>query len=59
MYTPQSGHIGPGIFWTNGRLAIYRHCDRVFELFCDDILVMPANTFEYINRYLWYEFDVL
>ena len=59
MYSPQSGHIGPGIFWTNGRLEIYRHCDGVFELFCDSVIVMPCNSFELINSYLWSEFDVI
>lgn len=58
-YDPKVGHIGPGVFWTNGRLEIYRHCDRVFSLLCDGVQVMPNGTFEQIDRYLWSEFDVL
>ncbi len=59
MYDPKIGHIGPDVFWTNGRLMIFRHCDSVFELFCNDVAVMPINTFEKINAYLWAEFDLL
>ena len=59
MYDPKYGHIGGGPFWTNGRLEIYRHCDRVFELRCNGEQVMPIGSFERINAYLWAEFNVL
>jgi len=55
----QFGHTGPAVFWTNGILTIFRHCDKVFELFIDGVSVMPITTFEKINKYIWLEFDVL
>ena len=58
--TPKSDAPLPGdVFWENGRLRIIRHCDGVFELQCDGKQVMPTGPFEYVNRYLWAEFDVI
>lgn len=56
-YTPQSGHVGPGVFWQSGRFTIYRHCDRVFDLLVDGEKSLPTGTFEQINFYLWQEWD--
>lgn len=55
-YHPKSGHMGEGVFWTNGRVTLYRYCDGVFELFCEGVPVMPVGPFERLNAYLWAEF---
>lgn len=55
-YHPESGHDGPGVFWTDGQLTIYRHCDRVFELLHDGNAVMPPGTFEQVVFYCGLEF---
>lgn len=59
MYDPKSGHVGEGVFWTNGRLELYRYCDGVFELRCNGTQVMPIGTFQQVNSYLWAEFNAM
>ena len=59
MYESTFGHTGPAVFWSNGRLVLYRYCDSVFELFCDGISIMPIGTFEKLCAYMWAEFDIL
>ena len=58
-YDSKSGHVGEGVFWSNGSLELYRYCDGVFELRCDGVQVMPIGSFERVNAYLWDEFDVM
>lgn len=47
-----------GIFWTNGDLTIYRHCDGVYELTYKDASVMEPCSFDLCARYAWAEFEV-
>lgn len=49
----------PTVFWTNGRSTLIRHCEGVFELLHDGVLVMPPGPFEKVNAYLWSEFYVM
>lgn len=54
------GHLpGPQVFWSNGWVTMIRHCEGVFTLLCNDVLVMPPGPFEKINAYAWAEFDVM
>ena len=55
------GHIpGDAVFWERSDgLMIVRHCEGIFSLRKDGVDVMPHNTFEAINAYLWAEFEVM
>lgn len=47
-----------GTWWESPdkRTRIVRHCDVAFELFHDDIPVMPVTSFKVVHDYLWAEF---
>lgn len=44
-------------FWTNGRIAITRHCDCIYTLDVNDDLVMKG-TWEQCAKYAFMEFNV-